>query len=55
MAPVALAIVEMTLQGQREAAIRKFTEDVRPLLAQLTRKTSAYAAYIRDEGDIECQ
>lgn len=50
--PVALAIVEMTLQGRREAAIRKLTEECRPLLAELTRKTSAYVAYIRDEGDM---
>ena len=49
--PVALAIVDMALKDQREAAIRKLTDECRPLLAELVRKTSAYVAYIRERGD----
>ena len=49
--PVALAIVEMTLQGQRDAAIRKLVEECRPLLAELVLNTSKYVAYIRVLGD----
>jgi len=49
--PVALAIVELTLQGSREAAIRKLSDECRPLLAELMRRTSAYVAYIRVQGD----
>lgn len=48
---VAQAIVELTLQGQREAAIHKLTYECRPLLAELMRKTSAYVAYIRGLGE----
>ena len=49
--PVALAIVDMTLNGQREDAIRKLTDECRPLLAELMLKTNTYAEYIRQRGD----
>jgi len=42
-APVALSIVDMTLQGKRDAAIEKLNNECRPLLNQLIRATDIYA------------
>lgn len=43
---VALAIVDMALQGQREQAIAKMNAECRPLLKQLIQATSAYSSFI---------
>jgi methyl-accepting chemotaxis protein-1 (serine sensor receptor) len=41
--PVALAIVELALQGRQEAAVAKMNQECRPLLARLLSRTEAYA------------
>jgi methyl-accepting chemotaxis protein-1 (serine sensor receptor) len=41
--PVALAIVDLALQGRRDEAIVKMNEECRPLLASLVAATSEYA------------
>ncbi len=43
---VALAIVDMALQGQREQAVNKMNAECRPLLKQLIQATSAYTSFI---------
>ncbi|ASW03481.1 methyl-accepting chemotaxis protein [Paraburkholderia aromaticivorans] len=43
--PVALAIVELALNGKRDAAIAKMNDECRPLLAALVKATKAYADY----------
>lgn len=43
---VALAIVDLALKGQQEAAIHKMNAECRPLLKELIQATSAYTAYI---------
>nr|WP_186329608.1 methyl-accepting chemotaxis protein [Variovorax boronicumulans] len=43
--PVALAIVDLALRGQREAAIARMNAECRPLLAALIRATEAYDAF----------
>ena len=42
-APVALNIVELALNGQRDAAIEKMNKDCRPKLMALIKATDAYA------------
>lgn len=44
-APVALNIVELALNGQREAAIEKMNRECRPLLAALIKATDNYAEF----------
>ncbi|URV26563.1 methyl-accepting chemotaxis protein [Burkholderia gladioli] len=46
--PVALAIVQQALAGQREDAIAAIDDKCRPLLAELVRATDAYASYTRE-------
>ena len=41
-APVALDIVELAVQGQRDAAVHKMNADCRPLLADLLQAAQAY-------------
>ena len=41
-APVALAIVDLALKGQREAAVAKMNSDCRPLLSALIKASEAY-------------
>jgi methyl-accepting chemotaxis protein-1 (serine sensor receptor) len=43
--PVALAIVELALNQQREQAVARMNAECRPLLAALVRATNAYADY----------
>jgi methyl-accepting chemotaxis protein len=43
--PVALAIVDLALRGQHEAAIAKMNDECRPLLAALIKSTQDYAVY----------
>ncbi|WP_348706712.1 methyl-accepting chemotaxis protein [Acidovorax soli] len=40
--PVALAIVKLSLEGQREEAIRRMNTECRPLLAQLLARAQAF-------------
>jgi methyl-accepting chemotaxis protein-1 (serine sensor receptor) len=49
--PVALAIVELALAGQREAAIAKMNDQCRPLLAALVKATNDYSDYTRRRGE----
>ena len=42
---VALAIVKLATEGQREAAITKMNDECRPLLARLIRAASDYVVY----------
>ncbi len=44
-APVALAIVDLALQKQTEAAVTKMNNECRPLLAQLVKASIAYNDY----------
>ena len=48
--PVALAIVKLALEGEREAAIARMNEDCRPLLAQLMQATNAFSAASAQRG-----
>src|SRR5450830_442888 len=41
--PVALAIIDLALKGQHEAAVAKMNTECRPLLARLLAKTEEYA------------
>src|SRR5450830_1067362 len=41
--PVALAIIDLALRGQHEAAVAKMNTECRPLLARLLAKTEEYA------------
>ncbi len=43
--PVALAIVDMALKGQHEAAVAKMNGECRPLLAQLVKVSEQYSAF----------
>jgi methyl-accepting chemotaxis protein-1 (serine sensor receptor) len=43
--PVALAIVDLALNGKHDAAITKMNDECRPLLAALVKATKAYAEY----------
>ncbi|APW39599.1 methyl-accepting chemotaxis protein [Rhodoferax koreense] len=43
--PVALAIVDLVLNGQREQAVTRMNDDCRPLLAALVQATNAYARF----------
>jgi methyl-accepting chemotaxis protein-1 (serine sensor receptor) len=43
--PVALAIVDLALNHQREQAVARMNAECRPLLAALVRATNAYADY----------
>ena len=43
-APVALAIVDLAVKGQKDAAIAKMNDECRPLLAALSKVSSEYAA-----------
>ncbi|KQP17878.1 methyl-accepting chemotaxis protein [Pseudorhodoferax sp. Leaf267] len=43
--PVALAIVDLALRGQREQAITRMNDECRPLLAALVQATAAYARF----------
>ncbi|WP_323122217.1 methyl-accepting chemotaxis protein [Burkholderia alba] len=49
--PVALAIVDLALAGQREAAIAKMNDDCRPLLAALVKATNDYSTYTQRRGE----
>ena len=42
--PVALAIVDMALKGQKEAATKKMNDECRPLLAALVKASNGYSA-----------
>ncbi|MBP6612148.1 MAG: HAMP domain-containing protein [Aquabacterium sp.] len=60
--PVALEIVRLAGQGQREAAIAKMNNDCRPLLERLMRATQAFAEasdqrgrLLREEGAARAQ
>ncbi|WP_220800477.1 methyl-accepting chemotaxis protein [Mitsuaria sp. WAJ17] len=44
-APVALAIVELASNGQREAAVAKMNQECRPLLSSLVKAAQAYRDY----------
>ena len=44
-APVALAIVELASNGQREAAVAKMNQECRPLLSALVKAAQAYRDY----------
>lgn len=44
-APVALEIVRLVLNGERELAIRQMNEKCRPLLVELERASEAYGTY----------
>ncbi len=46
--PVALAIVELALNNQREQAIARMNSECRPLLAALVRSTNAYAQFTEE-------
>jgi len=48
--PVALAIVELGLNGKRDDAIARIEADCRPLLAQLVKATDDYAAYTQEHA-----
>ena len=43
--PVALAIVDLALKGDKEAAISKMNDECRPLLAALSQATADYSDY----------
>ncbi len=43
--PVALAVVDLGMKGQREQAIEKINVECRPLLVALVSKSEEYAAY----------
>ncbi|WP_304437988.1 methyl-accepting chemotaxis protein [Pseudorhodoferax sp. Leaf274] len=43
--PVALAIADLALNGQREQAVARMNAECRPLLAALVRATNAYAEF----------
>lgn len=47
-APVALAIVEMAMAGQRDAAIEKMNRECRPLLAALVQAAHDYRKFTSD-------
>lgn len=49
--PVALKIVELALNGQRDEAITMFNETCRPLLAALVAKTNEYQAFTNERSD----
>ena len=49
-APVALGIVDLSVQGQKEAATRQLNEVCRPLLAALIKATDDYAAYTAERA-----
>ena len=44
-APVALAIVDLALKGQRDAAIARMNTDCRPLLAALAKTSEQFSEY----------
>ncbi|ACR28962.1 methyl-accepting chemotaxis protein [Burkholderia glumae] len=46
--PVAQRIVDLALQGKRDAATLAIDDECRPLLVELVRATDAYAAYTRE-------
>ncbi len=48
--PVALAIVKLAMDGEREAAIARMNKDCRPLLAQLIQATTALSAASAQQG-----
>jgi methyl-accepting chemotaxis protein len=47
---VAVRILELALNNEREAAIAKMNDDCRPLLTRLTHLSNEYAAFIRDRS-----
>ncbi|WP_343626980.1 methyl-accepting chemotaxis protein [Roseateles puraquae] len=50
-APVALDIVALALQGQRDEAVQRMNEKCRPLLAQLVAASDAYTHYTLQRAD----
>ena len=51
--PVALAIVDMALNGQRDAAIVKMNEQCRPLLAALIKATEDYDGFAATQSQAQ--
>jgi len=51
--PVALAIVNLALEGRKDEAIAKMNAECRPLLAELVQSASSYLALIKKEGDAD--
>ena len=49
-APVALAIVDLALKGQKEAAITRMNQDCRPLLARLIKATDGLTALVAERA-----
>ena len=48
--PVALAIVDMALQGKKEEAIAKMNDECRPLLSALVKASSDYQGYTEGQA-----
>ncbi|MCB5185058.1 methyl-accepting chemotaxis protein [Methylobacillus gramineus] len=48
--PVALSIVQLALDGQREAAVEKLNNECQPLLAELTKATAEYSNYAQEQA-----
>jgi methyl-accepting chemotaxis protein-1 (serine sensor receptor) len=48
--PVALAVVDLAIKGQREQAIAKINVECRPLLVALVAKSEEYAAYATERS-----
>lgn len=54
-APVALAIVDLALKGQHDAAIQKMNDECRPLFAALIKATDAYADFTAARAQTQIQ
>jgi hypothetical protein len=50
---VALAIVNLALEGRKDEAIAKMNAECRPLLSELVQSASSYLALIKKEGDAD--
>ncbi len=50
--PLALNIVEMATQGDREAAVQKMNDECRPLLAALVQATDAFVKHDKEIGHV---
>ena len=50
--PVALAVVDLAMKGQRDQAIQKINVECRPLLVALVSKSEEYAAYATQRSEM---